>query len=251
MDFNLNLSEAAKKDVQRLNKIYEYSIFGSPVGSTDKSKTNRELLLGEDEDIENVEVEDNNTDVEQIDDTQIQPQEDNLEAPIDNQPQDVQPTQPIPQEPEGQVDVTELVTKQQDILSKLILTSDSINQLLANNELFKTQIEAIHGKVDQLDNEIDSVKHEVVERNPTPVEQLQLRSLEMYPNYLDITQFWKEKEAEGGYKVSPDDPNKVATETDFNMEVETEPENKELVITQDDIDNTNDFDVKKSLGLRR
>lgn len=250
MEFNLNLSEAAKKDVQRLNNILEYSIFGSPVGSTDKSKNNRELLLGEDDNIEDVNVDEPQKTEELPQNTDIAPIE---QTPVEQAP--ITPEVPMEQtppmaEPDGQVDVTELVSKQQDILSKLIMTNDSINQLLANNDQFKAQIDLIHGKVDQLDNEINVVKHEVVERNPTPVEKLQLTSLESYPYNVSLTQFWKEKEAEGTYKVSADDPNKTPTVTsEFDMEVE-EPENKELVITQADIDNSNEFDIKKSLGLR-
>ena len=80
-------------------------------------------------------------------------------------------------------------------------------------------------RVEDNNNEIESLKAEFEKRNPTQTEKLNLRSLDSYPFNVKPNEYWAEKAKEGGYEAYADN---------------TEPTTKEYVITNDDVDNPSD-----------
>ena len=79
--------------------------------------------------------------------------------------------------------------------------------------------------MDNVINKIDELEKEIERRNPTPVERLEMRSMDSFPYSIKLTDFWKDKE---GYNPS---------------EVE-----EEYTLTQSDVDNFNEKEIRNSFG---
>ncbi len=164
-------------------------------------------------------------------------------APMDTAPMDTAPmdtavggemgnTDLTPMDNSGgdvEVDITDLVTSAEDSNQKL----DGLNQAL-NNILQKfDELEGRISSVDQVMSKIDNVEKEVEKRLPTPVEKLELRSLDSYPYNMKLSDFWDKKNEELGVETT--DPNK---ETEF-------------VLTQDNV--MDDYDpvaLKSSFDVK-
>lgn len=169
-------------------------------------------------------------------------------APTDTAPMDTAPTDTAPMDTtvggemgntdltpmdnsggDVEVDITDLVTSAEDSNQKL----DGLNQAL-NNILQKfDELEGRISSVDQVMSKIDNVEKEVEKRLPTPVEKLELRSLDSYPYNMKLSDFWDKKNEELGVETT--DPNK---ETEF-------------VLTQDNV--MDDYDpvaLKSSFDVK-
>lgn len=84
------------------------------------------------------------------------------------------------------------------------------------------------GRMDAVTAKIDGLEKEIIKRNPTPVEKLEMRSLSSYPYSQKLTDYWSDKE--GAYDV---------------MHQDNKP--KEYVLTQDDVDSSySDSSVRQS-----
>lgn len=60
--------------------------------------------------------------------------------------------------------------------------------------------------IDKNDAEIQNLKQELEKRNPTPLEKLDLRSVnDSFPYNVKPTDYWKDKEATSNYRVGGDD----------------------------------------------
>lgn len=108
---------------------------------------------------------------------------------------------------------------------KLNVKQNRIGRDLAkvDNRLMSV-IDAINTLKDKLEannSELESLKSEFEKRNPTQTEKLNLRSLDSYPFNVKPTEYWKDKEAIGGYSAYADN---------------NEPTTKEYVITNSDVD---------------
>ena len=88
------------------------------------------------------------------------------------------------------------------------------------------------GIIDHNNSEITDLKAELQKRVPTQTERLNMRSLDTYPYNVSPEDYWKNKEAQGGYEARYD-----------NNQPE---EKKELAITNNDINNYSDSDIEKS-----
>ena len=78
-------------------------------------------------------------------------------------------------------------------------------------------------------NKIEDLEKEIVKRNPTPVEKLEMRSLSSYPFNQKLTDYWADKE--GPYNVMG------------------EKKKKEYVLTKDDVDaGYSEANIKKSFS---
>jgi hypothetical protein len=89
-----------------------------------------------------------------------------------------------------ELDITDLVTKQDDILSKQSEMNDQIVSQLNNLQDKLSEMDKILQKVDSLE-----VKFEKY-RQKTPEEKLQLRSLDSYPYSQKLTDFFDVKQDE-------------------------------------------------------
>jgi hypothetical protein len=84
------------------------------------------------------------------------------------------------------------------------------------------------GRMDAVTAKIDGLEKEIIKRNPTPVEKLEMRSLSSYPYSQKLTDYWSDKE--GAYDV---------------MHKDDKP--KEYVLTKDDIDSSySDSSIRNS-----
>lgn len=117
------------------------------------------------------------------------------------------------------IDIDDLTAAQDEINAKVEGLDGKFTQLMGTIDKFLKTIEANDGK-------IAALKQEIEKRNPTPVEKLDLRSVnDSFPYNVKPTDYWAEKEATSNYRVGGDDK-------------ET-PEQYEL--HQSDIDNTTDW----------
>ena len=123
------------------------------------------------------------------------------EAPIDDMGGDVPPTPeaaPAMEEPASddiEIDVTELVKGSEEAkmaADRASQNSEMLLQKLADLESRVASMDSVSGKIAELEQEI-------IKRNPTPVEKLEMRSLSSYPYSQKLTDYWSDKE--GAYDV--------------------------------------------------
>ncbi len=126
-----------------------------------------------------------------------------------------------------EIDVTSIVTGTEEAKNAAENASNTSEMLLQK----LADLEARLGNMDKVTSKIDALEKEIVKRNPTPLEKLEMRSLDSYPFNQKLTDYWAEKE--GAYDV-----------------MNTDKEKEEYVLTHDDIDSQyNDVDVKKSFDI--
>ena len=112
-----------------------------------------------------------------------------------------------------EVDVTELVKGSEEAKNSADLASHNTELLLQKLADLESRI----GSMDKVSAKIDSLEQEMIKRNPTPVEKLEMRSLSSYPYSQKLTDYWAEKE--GPYDV-----------------MNNEKKEKEYILRQADID---------------
>ena len=99
-----------------------------------------------------------------------------------------------------ELDITDLVNMTKDIKKQIDAASDSkINDGQQMNNIF-TKLSELEGKLADMDNiisKIDQLGVEVKEMKPkTPIEKLEMRSLDSYPFNKKPDEFFKEKQGE-------------------------------------------------------
>lgn len=127
-----------------------------------------------------------------------------------------------------EIDVTDIV-KSSKKLDKNLATQghslDAQNQKLDQLMSTITNLEAKLGNIESLNQKVEDLNTKIETlRPPTPVEKLEMRSLDSYPYNQKLTDYWQEK---------TEDMNANTT--------------KGYEITTDDIGNFNDTDIKQSL----
>ena len=150
------------------------------------------------------------------DETEVAPEPEATPAPA-----------PAPAGDEVEVDVTSLVKGSEEAKDAANVASQNTAQLLAKFNELQGRVAAM----DKITQKIDTLEKEIVKRNPTPVEKLEMQSLNSFPYSLKLTDYWKEKE--GPYDVTNQGENK-----------------KEYVLTKDDVNNGySDASVKQSFTV--
>jgi len=132
-----------------------------------------------------------------------------------------------------EIDVTDIVKKSDEAseFAKQALTVGqengeflkSLTDKLSNLEAQLTKMDTIASKISKLEQDVK-----------TPEEKLELRSLDSYPFNMKLTDYWNEKAAKNKH---------------YNItggESTIDGEEKEYRLTQKDIDDYNDVDIKKS-----
>lgn len=115
-----------------------------------------------------------------------------------------------------EIDVTSLV-KGADDAKKAAIRAMEISKETGDGLMDKlSDLEAKLARMDSVANKIENLEKELVKRNPTPVEKLEMRSLSSYPYNIKLSDYWSDKE--GQYDVMNKEP-------------------KEYVLTKDDVDN--------------
>ena len=129
-------------------------------------------------------------------------------------------------EDEVEVDVTSLVQGSEEAKEAATSASQKTDELLAKF----SDLEARISKMDAITNKINDLEQEIVKRNPTPVEKLEMRSLDSYPYNIKLTDYFKDID---GYDTGSN-----------------ESKQKEYVLTKDDISNDYlDQSIKNSFSV--
>lgn len=120
-----------------------------------------------------------------------------------------------------ELDVTDLVKGSEAVKQ----TADMTNR---NTEILLHKFNDLEARVSNmsiLSKKINDLEDEFIKRNPTPVEKLEMRSLDSYPYTQKLSDYWKDKE--GFYDVNP--------------EIK-----QEYVLTKGDANSYNDSTIRKS-----
>lgn len=136
-----------------------------------------------------------------------------------------------------------------DIVNKVDNVEDKIEGQDSNlDRLFDTisKLEAKLGDMDSILSKIEGLESKMEKQMPkTDTQKLELRSLDSYPYNVKLDDFWN-KNIEG-YEVTGKDNTTIS-----NEDLEDYPEEykkSELILTQDDVDDYDGDEVKKSFGV--
>ena len=132
--------------------------------------------------------------------------------------------EPLGSEDTVEVDVTDIVDKTEETKNSVDGVSTKMDDLLSKLSELESQVSGM----DNVINKIDDLEKEIERRNPTPVERLEMRSMDSFPYSVKLTDYWKDKE---GYD-------------------ETEVE-EEFTLTQSDVDNFDEKEIRASFGSEK
>ena len=122
-----------------------------------------------------------------------------------------------PMSNEVEVDVTDLTSKQDDIDSKVNRITDETASIM---DMLASLTDKLENVIKKTDQEMKTVRDEIIKRNPTPVEVLQKRITVSDPFSETPADYWKKKEAEGHYKLSDNEDDEYyklkASDIDVN-----------------------------------
>jgi hypothetical protein len=150
------------------------------------------------------------------------------EAPVGDMPEPAieEPAIEEPVDDSVEVDVTSLVQGSEE--AKAAADNASKNSEMLLNKL--SDLEARIARMDSVSAKIEDLEKEIVKRNPTPVEKLEMRSLSSFPYSQKLTDYWADKE--GAYDVMGNDKK------------------EEYVLKQDDVDyDYSEPNIKKSFTV--
>jgi len=142
----------------------------------------------------------------------------------------------VEQEGDNVLDITDLTSAQEETNNEVQQLDDKFNVFNQFAEKLTQAIEKIVTKAEEQDQEIQSVKDELIHRMPTPVEKLNIRSVDSFPFNVKIDDYWKER-SKVGDKYSIDFDNKNET-----------PETEEYILTDDDVNQINDEQIYQSFN---
>ncbi len=134
---------------------------------------------------------------------------------------------PAPESDDVEVDVTSLVKGSEEAKHAADVASHNSEVLLQK----LSDLEHRVANMDKVSAKIEDLEKEIIKRNPTPVEKLEMRSLSSYPYSQKLTDYWADKE--GPYDV-----------------MNNGKEKKEYILTKDDVDaDYSDTNVKNSFTI--
>tara|TARA_B100001173_G_scaffold181561_1_gene156713 strand:+ start:245 stop:1015 length:771 start_codon:yes stop_codon:yes gene_type:complete len=125
-----------------------------------------------------------------------------------------------------EVDVTDIVDKAEQTRSDIESMTSKMDELLGK----LSDLEGKVGDMDKVIDKIDGLEKEIEERNPTPVEKLEMRSMDSFPYSISLTDYWTDKE---GYDVG------------------SKKDEEDYVITQDDVDSYSVDEIKDSFDYNK
>lgn len=227
------------EELKKFRLLSEYSFY------TEEPKKDDDLILGntideaEEEPAEEP-VDDSKTAVNQADDsenmfgtedaggetdTETPGDEMGTEETGDETGTEETPAEETPAEDEVEVDVTQIVKGSEEAKEAASDASQKTSELLSKFSELEQRVAAM----DSITSKIENLEKEIVKRNPTPVEKLEMRSMSSFPYNIKLTDYWKDVE---GYEASE----------------ENNP--KEYVLTKDDVASAGtDTSIKKTFDV--
>lgn len=135
-------------------------------------------------------------------------------------------------EEEVEVDVTDLIKTSNELKTSSIETNQKMADLIDKFNVLSGQISKMSKlgqNIEVLDKKIKDVETEIIRRNPTPTEKIEMRSLDSFPYNIKLSDFWS------------DNADKLAGEPEQDKP-------KEYVLTKADVDNYSESDIKNSFS---
>lgn len=233
--------ELLKEEAKRFKHLFEYDFYQE----TKELPEYKDLILGD-----KLAEEEAPADLEPADaDAAIDKIGDELGLPADAGAEGEETTGEVPdmeseptEEPETATDTTDDTatdSSSEDVevdVTSLVKGSEEAKQAADvashNSEILLTKLSDLENRISQMSKvsaKIEDLEKEIIKRNPTPVEKLEMRSLSSYPYSQKLTDYWADKE--GAYNV-----------------MNSEPKKKEYVLTKQDVENYTEPEIKKSFG---
>lgn len=195
--------EALDKELNKFKMICEYSFY---TGKNDLKINDKKQEIAEvDDDLEPVEAD---GDAEGKDtEAALNNVSKDLGVDADNDPQagqdmggdldqsqepqpEVAPETQEPASDEVEIDVTSIVKGSEEAKDAATSASNNTMHLLKK---FK-DLEHRVASMDRISHKIDDLEKEIVKRNPTPTEKLEMQSLHAYPFNVKLSDYWSDKE---------------------------------------------------------
>jgi hypothetical protein len=222
-----------KETLNRFNNILKYDYIKEdvvkenfPIVYGEEEDDDEDLILGselyEDDDIEDDIMSDLNLDDEGGEDVESDeisddetPSDETSDEEISEPMDDLDVEEPIETD-EVEIDITELVNSTEEIKQGSVETNSRIDKLLTMFSNLENKL----GAMEKISNKIDSLEKEIEERNPTPKEKLEMRSLDSYPYSVKLTDFWKDEDEpidkkEREYTLTQNDVDTSYSETEI------------------------------------
>jgi len=207
----------------------------------------------EDTELDGSEEVDPNADLEDAEDAEIDPNAEESGDDASLADLEGEETEEISSDGSGEVeiDVTDIVTRQdemgqsiEDITQKIESALQNITKTVSDlkSDMFNNA-NTVNSKIDKVEGNLSK---EMQKRNPTPEEQLQLRSLSAYPYNMKLTDYW---EPTFNYADALKNPNEKPTsklDASSGEKPKDEEEDEEYVLRVKDVYDVNDFDIKKT-----
>ena len=148
------------------------------------------------------------------------------DAPVEDEMAEEPAMEEMPSdEGEVEVDVTDIVDKAEEAKEEAAGASSKIDDLLGK---FSELEEKLTG-MDEIINKMDELEQEVKDRNPSPTEKLNMRSMDSFPYNVKLSDFWNERE---GYEATSE-----------------EDKEQEYTLTKQDIDDDySEVDIRGSFN---
>jgi hypothetical protein len=102
----------------------------------------------------------------------------------------------MPAEEDVEIDVTELVKGSEE-------AKKSAEEATRNTETLLSKLADLENRLEKMDNissKMNDLEQQIIKRNPTPVEKLELRSLSSFPYNQKLTDYWGQKH--DGYDIT-------------------------------------------------
>lgn len=130
-----------------------------------------------------------------------------------------------PDEDEVEVDVTQLVKSGEETKAAAGSANQKTDELLSKF----SELEQKLARMGKITDKIEALEKEIIKRNPTPVEKLEMRSMDSFPYNIKLTDYWKDVD---GYETGNE-----------------KDKPKEYVLTRDDIDSYTDTSIKDTFNV--
>ena len=120
------------------------------------------------------------------------------DAPVEEPATDApveEPAMPEPDSNDVEVDVTSLVKGSEEAKQSADMASKNTEMLLQKLGDLEQRMQSMVA----ISDKIEGLEKEIIKRNPTPVEKLEMRSLSSYPFNQKLSDYWADKE--GAYDV--------------------------------------------------
>lgn len=217
--------ELLKEEIKRIKLLNEFTFpsHNLILGDKQLDEADEELDFGNEENMGAEQPQDgvNNKTGQEQPEANAEPMGAPAEAPIE------EPIETPEASDEVELDVTDLVNNTDEAKASADKANNNTELLLQK----LTNLEEKLSSMENVSNKIEELEKEMIKRNPTPVEKLEMRSLSSYPYSQKLTDYWADKE--GAYDV---------------MDKEKE---KEYVLTKQDVDSDySDTNIKQSFSVK-